>query len=87
MRRAGLGILVLAVSFCLVGGCARKKRVAGHSSAAPGEASGSLVPTPDTTPVEPLRTPAGLVLKASPEPTPTPPQPSGAAPAAGKAAP
>ena len=29
-------------------------------------------PTPDTTPVEALRTPAGLVLKTGPEPTGTP---------------
>ena len=32
----------------------------------------AVVPTPDTTPVEALRTPAGLVLKTGPEPTGTP---------------
>jgi hypothetical protein len=85
MRRAGTGILVLTISIGLLGGCTRKKRAARHSPAS-GEASAMLVPTPDTTPVEPLRTPAGLVLKAGPEATPTPPAASGTAPAPGKAA-
>ncbi len=31
-------------------------------------------PTPDTTPIEALRTPAGLVLKIESAPTPAPPK-------------
>ena len=38
------------------------------------------IPTPDTTPVEALRTPAGLTLKAGPEPGTTPSVPPAAKP-------
>ena len=48
-----------------------------HAQAAP--ASEAARPTPDTTPVEALRTPAGLVLKPGEAPTavtPAPPTPT-----------
>lgn len=38
------------------------------------------IPTPDTTPVEALRTPAGLTLKTGPEPATTPAAPAAAKP-------
>jgi hypothetical protein len=41
-------------------------------------------PTPDTTPIDPLRTPAGLVLKINEPPTPTP---AGLSPTPGSGAP
>lgn len=60
---------VLLTAALLAGGCARKRRAAAHGE---GQAASAVVPTPDTTPVEALRTPAGLVLKTGPEPTGTP---------------
>ena len=39
-----------------------------------------LIPTPDTTPVEALRTPAGLTLKTGPEQPKTPAAPPAAKP-------
>jgi hypothetical protein len=38
------------------------------------------IPTPDTTPIEALRTPAGLTLKTGPEPATTPAAPPAAKP-------
>jgi hypothetical protein len=63
-------VAVLLTAALLAGGCARKKRAAGHGEGQ--AAAAAVVPTPDTTPVEVLRTPAGLVLKTGPEPTGTP---------------
>jgi len=63
-------VAVLLSAALLAGGCARKKRAAGHGEGQ--AAAAAVVPTPDTTPVEVLRTPAGLVLKTGPEPTGTP---------------
>jgi hypothetical protein len=53
------GFLTLAVVRCGGGGHSR-------SHPAPTRAPAS-VPTPDTTPIEALRTPAGLILKTGPE--------------------
>ncbi len=61
-----VGILAVTIS----AGCG-KSHSAKHSSGQDAP-SAALAPTPDTTPVEALRTPAGLVLKGGPEPTPTP---------------
>jgi hypothetical protein len=68
--RLGRVAAVLLTAALLAGGCARKKRAAAHGQGQ--EATSAAVPTPDTTPVEALRTPAGLVLKTGPEPTGTP---------------
>jgi len=68
--RLGRVAAVLLSAALLAGGCARKKGAAGHGDGQTGTAA--VVPTPDTTPVEVLRTPAGLVLKTGPEPTGTP---------------
>jgi len=68
--RLGRVAAVLFTVALLAGGCARKKRAATHGQGQ--EAASAAVPTPDTTPVEALRTPAGLVLKTGPEPTGTP---------------
>ena len=55
----------------LAAGCGSKEHKPGHGaeSATPAPAP----PTPDTTPIEALRTPAGMVLKLdAPTPTPAP---------------
>lgn len=56
--RAAVPILVLAV---VHGGCGGRSHRPAHGSAT--EAPEPAPPTPDTTPIEALRTPAGLVLK------------------------
>ena len=58
--------------------CGRKKEKAAPHGA--GETAAPAVPTPDNTPIDVLRTPAGLVLKTE-EPTPRETTPSPAAPA------
>ena len=68
--RLGRVVALLLTAALLAGGCARKKRAAAHGQGQ--EATSAVVPTPDTTPVEALRTPAGLVLKTGPEPAGTP---------------
>ena len=69
--RLGQVVAVLLTAALLAGGCARKKHAAtGHGEGQ--AAAAAIVPTPDTTPIEILRTPAGLVLKTGPEPTGTP---------------
>ena len=70
MRRWTAAFLVLAA--CATGGCGGKKQAReGHGQPQPAVAA----PTPDTTPIEALRTPAGLVLKATGQ-TPIPATPS-----------
>jgi len=60
-----------AVAAC---GCGGKKQAReGHGQAEP--AAAAAAPTPDTTPIEALRTPAGLVLKTTGQ-TPVAPTPS-----------
>ncbi|HKA37200.1 MAG TPA: hypothetical protein VKH43_10305 [Thermoanaerobaculia bacterium] len=73
MRRWAAAFLVLAA--CAAGGCGGKKHAReGHGQAAP--ATVAAAPTPDTTPIEALRTPAGLVLKTNATPVPVTPSPS-----------
>jgi len=75
MRRWAAAFLVLAA--CASGGCGGKKQAQdGHGQAEP--AAVAAAPTPDTTPIEALRTPAGLVLKTTGQ-TPVPAAPSPAA--------
>jgi len=66
--------LLLIVVACLAGCGSRPKDRGAHGQASqPTEAA---PPTPDTTPVEALRTPAGLVLKTNETPAPVTPAPS-----------
>ena len=64
--------IVASVALCvLTAGCGSKSHESGHGAeiATPAPAP----PTPDTTPIEALRTPAGMVLKLdAPTPTPAP---------------
>ena len=55
----------------LVAGCGGGAHKQEHPASQAGVSV--LAPTPDTTPVEALRTPAGLILKAGPEAGQTPP--------------
>lgn len=85
MKVVRLALFTLALgSLLMVGACSRKTRTKKHAQIE-GESAASLVPTPDTTPIEALRTPAGLVLKAGPEPTATPSPEAASAPASSKA--
>ncbi len=56
-----LSIVLLAATAC--GKSRKAAHDAGHGEA---EATPAPPPTPDTTPIEALRTPAGLVLKITP---------------------
>ena len=72
-RRVGLGlglpVAVLAATFAAGCGGSSSHGEASHG----GETAPALPPpTPDTTPIEALRTPAGLVLKIAPVTTPSP---------------
>jgi hypothetical protein len=65
------GIAASVALFALAAGCGSKTHEGGHraESATPAPAP----PTPDSTPIEVLRTPAGMVLKLdAPTPTPVP---------------
>jgi hypothetical protein len=74
----GLAVAVLAAPLAVgCGGSSHGKASHGKAShgteAHGGEAAPALPPpTPDTTPIEALRTPAGLVLKIAPATTSTP---------------
>ena len=68
VRTAGL---FLAVTAALVPGCGRKSRRPQHGARS-ATAAPQAEPTPDTTPIEALRTPAGLVLKIETQPAQTP---------------
>lgn len=81
MRPARSTYLALAiVSLVAIAACGRKAHSTGHAFE-PGETSMAMAtaPTPDNTPIEALRTPAGLVLKTGAEPTVTPSPGGGAA--------
>ena len=90
MKRAALvrfrrtAALVLAAAGLAAAGCGSKAAgKEGHAQAAPAPEAAAR-PTPDTTPVEALRTPAGLILKPGEAPTaviPGPPTPTPAPPA------
>jgi len=64
-------LLALILTGALAAGCGSKSHAGGHAgeNATPAPAP----PTPDTTPIEALRTPAGMLLKTEgPTPTPAP---------------
>ncbi|HEY2796448.1 MAG TPA: hypothetical protein VGK26_01040 [Thermoanaerobaculia bacterium] len=68
IRAAGLALILASAALAGVACGERSHRAEhGRASAAPEPAP----PTPDTTPIEALRTPAGLVLKID-QPTPVP---------------
>jgi hypothetical protein len=72
MRFSRLGA-VLLTGAALSAGCGGKHEAPSHGTEA--AATAPAAPTPDTTPVAALRTPAGLVLKpgeAAARPTPAP---------------
>ena len=66
-RGVGLALAVVGLAAAACGG---KPHASGHEAAAATPAPAP--PTPDTTPIEALRTPAGLVLKIENAPTPAP---------------
>ncbi len=67
-RAAGLALILAAAAATGVACGERSHRAEhGHANTTPEPAP----PTPDTTPIEALRTPAGLVLKLD-QPTPVP---------------
>ena len=77
---AATGLALVAVLAAAAPACGRKKAERAHGSE---EAAAPAVPTPDNTPINVLRTPAGLVLKTD-EPTPreaTPAPPASTTPA------
>jgi hypothetical protein len=70
VRIAGVGASVAFFALA-AGGCGSKAHKGGHG--AEHATPASAAPTPDTTPIESLRTPAGMVLKLdAPTPTPVP---------------
>lgn len=86
MRLARLAVFVIGVGSALVvWGCGSKSRTQAHGTER--QVPSALDPTPDTTPVAALRTPAGLVLKLEAAPAVTPTPPPGAATESRKAAP
>lgn len=68
MKRAFAGLLGSALAATIAAGCGGGREAARHETTPQAAAA---EPTPDTTPVEALRTPAGLALK--PESAATPP--------------
>ena len=73
-------ILAVVAVLCLLGaGCSRRRTVEHRTERAAAEPA---PPTPDTTPVAALRTPAGLVLGVEGTPAPGSPTPAGTAPPA-----
>lgn len=82
MRLHRTAALLLAATALAVAGCGSKAGAhERHAQAA--QTPEAAPPTPDTTPFEVLRTPAGLVLKVGETPTAVTPAPT-ASPAAGK---
>lgn len=84
--RLCLPLLLLLLGPALAAGCGRGHRAAMHATETQTAAPD---PTPDTTPIAALRTPAGLALKIDQPPAVTPSPSSGIAsqPAPTKAAP
>jgi len=71
MRSLRMGFLFLALAGVgLLAGCGGGAHKQEHPASQAGVPAPA--PTPDTTPVEALRTPAGLILKAGPEAGQTP---------------
>jgi hypothetical protein len=84
MRSRRTAALLLAAAALAVAGCGPKAGTnERHAQAA--QTPEAAPPTPDTTPVEVLRTPAGLALKVGETPAAVTPAPT-ASPAAGKPA-
>ncbi|MGH9317701.1 MAG: hypothetical protein ACRD1P_11430 [Thermoanaerobaculia bacterium] len=78
MRWIRLPLLLLPIGCAtLLGGCRHGSRV--EKRVPQSEEPAQAVPTPDTTPVEILRTPAGLTLKLGEAPAVTPTRESPAA--------
>lgn len=71
MKRLAAALLVALVWAAGCGGKGRSREPHGQN-----EPAAAVIPTPDTTPIEALRTPAGLVLKANETPAPVTPSPS-----------
>ena len=67
--------LLLAAACIALAGCGAKE-AGGDRHAPAAQATETAPPTPDTTPIEALRTPAGLVLKLSEPPAAVTPAPS-----------
>lgn len=82
MRFRRMAALLLAATALSLAGCSKTGAHQRHAQVQTPEAA---PPTPDTTPVEVLRTPAGLVLKLGETPPAVTPAPT-ASPAAGKPA-
>jgi hypothetical protein len=75
-NRGSIAIALLAATACItLAGCGAKE-AGGDRHAPAAQAAGPASPTPDTTPIEALRTPAGLVLKLSAAPAAVTPAPS-----------
>ena len=69
MKRLIASAMILC--FAAAGGCGRESHHPAHGGAEKA-APEPAPPTPDTTPIEALRTPAGLVLKIDGAQTPAP---------------
>ena len=82
MRLRRKAALLLAATALAVPGCSK---AGSHERHAQAVQTPEVPPTPDTTPVEALRTPAGLVLRVGETPPALTPAPT-ASPAAGKPA-
>jgi hypothetical protein len=65
VRWFGLSVAIVVLAAVACG----KKPAHGSGHAGAPEATPLPPPTPDTTPIEALRTPAGLVLKITPAPS------------------
>lgn len=77
MRFRRTAVLLLAAAALAVAGCGSKAGVhERHAQAS--QTPEAAPPTPDTTPVEVLRTPAGLVLKVGETPPVVTPAPTAA---------
>ena len=72
-KLVGLGLILVAAAALPTVGCSRGHR-AEHSQEH--VAPEPPPPTPDTTPIPALRTPAGLVLGVEGTPAPAPPSPA-----------
>jgi hypothetical protein len=68
LGRAPFRALPALLLFLPAAGCGRKPHAPRHEAVA---AAPAPAPTPDNTPIEALRTPAGMVLKLD-DPTPVP---------------
>ncbi len=70
MKSTRAAALAACIGLLEVSGCGSKAPAREHRQSA--QAPQPAPPTPDTTPIEALRTPAGLLLKTGETPAPTP---------------